>query len=137
MTHLLAFCGLNSREHDQLPEIWTHLQASKSWHDASTELTKWFSKSEAVGDIPVQFHKELVEDIKKLMFSPGTAPLAGNAHRGITPLAFVILSVWEESMLREDQEAFDGATSLTPAMMRVVRRKCPAIPTISTSLNDY
>ena len=44
------------------------------------------------------------------MFSLGAAPLAGNAHRGITPLAFVILSVGEESMLREDQEAFDGTT---------------------------
>ena len=53
--------------------------------------------------------------------------MTGNVHRGITPLVFVILSVGEESLLRDDQEAFDGATSLTPAMMRAAQRKCPAI----------
>ena len=127
MVHLLAFCGLSSRERGLLPAIWTSLQATKNWHDASVELTKWFSLYEDVGDIPVQFHKELVEDIRKLMFSLGPAPLAANAHRGITPLAFVLLSVDDENKLREDQDAYEGATSLTPAMMRAAKRRCPSV----------
>jgi len=40
------------------------------------------------------------------------------------------MSVAEETQLREDQEAFDGATSLTPGMLKAAKRKCPSIPTI-------
>ena len=76
----------------------------------------------------VQFHKELVDDIRKLMFLMGPLPLPDNAHRGITPLVFVLLTVGEEHKLREEQEAFDGAATLTPAMMRANKRKCPTIP---------
>ena len=128
MTHLLAFCGLTPGEKDLLPDIWTSLQDVKSWHDASTELTKWFAEESSLGEIPVQFHKELVEDIRKYMFSFGPAPLAATAHRGITPLAFTLLSVSEDNQLREDQDAYDGATSLTPAMLKAARRKCPSPP---------
>ena len=70
--------------------------------------------------MPVQFHKELVDDIRKLMFSLGSAPLADNSHRGMTPLAFALLTVGEKNQLRENQEAYDGATSLTPNMLKNV-----------------
>jgi len=96
LIHLLAFCGLSSREKDLLPQIWSHLQATKAWHDLSTEITKWFKQFELGGDIPVQFHEELVDDILKLMFSLGSAPLVDNSHRGMTPLVFVLLTVGEE-----------------------------------------
>ena len=79
-------------------------------------------------DVEVQFQKELVDDIRKLMFLLGSTPLAENAHRGITPLAFVLLSVEEENTLRLEQEAYDGATSHTPAMMRASKRGCPKPP---------
>lgn len=105
LVHLLAFCGLTSRDKDLLPEIWTHLQSTKSWHDAATELTKWFSNFAEAGDVPVQFHKELVDEIRKMMFFLGATPMADNSHRGITPLAFTLLTVGEENQLREDQEA--------------------------------
>ena len=36
--------------------------------------------------------------------------------------------VEEKNQLRLEQEAFDGATSLTPAMMRASTRKCPTPP---------
>ena len=129
VVHLLAFCGLSSMERDLLPEIWSNIQSTKGWFDAGIELTKWFKHHEAVGDVAIQYHKELVKDVRKLMFSLGLAPLADHVHMGVTPLAFVILTVGEENQLREDQEAFDGATSLTPAMMRASKRNCPSIPT--------
>ena len=40
MIHLLDFCRLSSRERDLLLEIWSHLQATKSWDNISTELIK-------------------------------------------------------------------------------------------------
>jgi len=39
------------------------------------------------------------------------------------------MTVADENQLREDQEARDGATSLTPAAVRAARRKCPSVPT--------
>jgi len=63
------------------------------------------------------------------MFPFCVSPLADNAHRGISPLAFVLMSVAEENQLREDQESYDGATSLTPGMVRAAKRKCLSIPT--------
>ena len=129
MTHLLAFCGLKEDETDLLPEIWIKIQTTKDWYTAGVELTKWFRSHQSEDDVEVQFHKELVDDIRKLQFSMGPLPLVDNAYRGITPLAFVLLTVGEEHKLREEQEAFDGATLLTPAMMRANKRKCPAIPT--------
>jgi len=50
-----------------------------------------------------QFHKILVDNIRKLMFSLGPAPLVDNAHREITMFAFVRMLVGEENQLREDQ----------------------------------
>ena len=47
--------------------------------------------------MPVQFHKELVDDIRKLMFSLGSALLADNAHRGMTLLVFALLTVGEDN----------------------------------------
>jgi len=73
LVHLMAFCGLSNRDKDLLPEIWTHLQSIKSWQDAATKLRKWFTSFESVGDAPVQFDKELVDDIRKLMFYLGGA----------------------------------------------------------------
>lgn len=63
------------------------------------------------------------------MFSLGRSPLADNAHRDISMLAFVLMSVAEKTQLREEQEWRDGATSLTPAAVKASRRKCPSIPT--------
>ena len=53
-------------------------------------------------NIPYQFHKELVEDLRKLIFSFGHAPLADNAHRGISPLTFGFMIVSEDNSLQED-----------------------------------
>lgn len=44
-------------------------------------------------DVEVQVHKELMDDIRKLMLSLGSTPLAENSHRGISPLVFVLLTV--------------------------------------------
>jgi len=79
-------------------------------------------------DVCVQLHKELVGDIRKLMFSLESTPLAANTRRGGTTLAFVLLMVEEEIQLRVDQEAFDGDTSLTPERTRAAKRKCLHIP---------
>jgi len=79
--------------------------------------------------MPFHFRKELVDHIRKLMFSLGPAPLADNENRGITMLDFDLMSVGEEDQLREDQEAFYGVASPTPVMMRASRRKCLEIPT--------
>ena len=134
--HLLAFCGLDSATRHELPKIWTTLQGARAWHDAASELNKWFRVHEGDDneDSPYQFHKELVEDLRKLMFSLGPAPLADNAHRGISPLAFGLMTVAEENALREDQEARDGATALTPAAVRAAKRKCPSIPQLLQDL---
>ena len=74
-----------------------------------------------------QFHKELVDDIRKMIFSLGSTPLVDNAHCGISPLAFGSILVAEENQLREDQEARDSTTSLTPAAVRASKQKCPSI----------
>ena len=102
MVHLLAFCGLDASTRDELPAIWVKLQTTKDWFSASTELVKWFSLHTDPWDIGYQFHKELVDDIRKLQFSLGQSPLADNAHRGISILAFVLMSVAEETQLREE-----------------------------------
>lgn len=62
------------------------------------------------------------------MFSFGPAPLAANAHRGITPLVFVFLSVSVENQLRDDHDAYNGAILLTPAMMKAAQRKYSGSP---------
>ena len=46
--------------------------------------------------------------------------MVDNAHRRITTLLFALLTVGEENQLREDQEAYDGATSLTPNMLKML-----------------
>ena len=104
------------------------LDATNTWFDTGVELSKWFRSKQTDDDIDVQFHKELVDDMRKLMFLHDKSPLAANEHRGITAFAFLLLKVREENQLRADQEAFDGTTSLTPAMMRAAKRKCPPIP---------
>ena len=40
LLHLLAFCGLDLAERDQLPTIWTTFQTTKDWFLAGVELTK-------------------------------------------------------------------------------------------------
>ena len=70
-----------------------------------------------------------MDDIRKLMFSFGASPLADNTHRGISPLSFVLMLATEENQVREDQEAYNGTTSLIPGMTRAAKRKCPSIPT--------
>jgi len=54
--------------------------------------------------------------------------LADNSHKGISPLAFTLLTIGEENQLREDQEAYDSTASLTPTMFKNAQRKSPAIP---------
>ena len=125
----MSYCGLDSTTKDQLPEIWTLLQSTKDWFDASTEFVKWFRIHQSPCDIEFTFHKELVDDLRKLMFSFGPAPLADNAHRGVTILSFVLMSVAEENDLREEQEYRDEATHITPNAVKASRRKCPPIPT--------
>ena len=61
------------------------------------ELTKWLWLHQNLGDIPFQFHKELVDDIQKLMLSLGPSPLKDNAHRGIKILTIVLMYVEEEN----------------------------------------
>ena len=68
-----------------LPDIWKNIQTTKSWYATGVKLTKWFAEKFLDEDVDVQFHKELVDDIRKLMFSLGSMPLAANAHRGIAP----------------------------------------------------
>jgi len=63
------------------------------------------------------------------MFSLGHAPLADNAHRVISPQDFGVMTVAEENILREDQEARGGATYLTPAAIRSAKCKFLSIPT--------
>jgi len=48
-------------------------------------------------EILYQFHKELVDDIKKTAFSLGAAPIADNNHRGIYMLVFELISVAEDN----------------------------------------
>jgi len=69
-----------------------------------------------------------MEDTRKLMFSLGGAQMADNSHRGISPLAFALLTFGEVNQLREDQEVYDGATSLTPTMFKNAQWKCFTIP---------
>lgn len=70
----------------------------------------------------------MVENLRKLIFSLGMFPLTKNTHRGIFHFAFGAMSVGEENALREDQEARDGATSLTLAIVRAKKRKYPLTP---------
>lgn len=91
-------------------------------------MTKWFWLHQNIGDIPFQFHKELVDDIRKLMFSLRPSLLEDNAHRGIIIFVFVLTSVTEENQIREDQEARNGATAITPFGVKAFKRKCPPIP---------
>jgi len=130
LVHLMSFCGLQSSEKVLLPGIWTKIQNTKDWYGASAELNKWFWVHQTAGLMPFQFHNELVDDIRKLIFSLGSAPLVDNAHRGISLLGFGSMTVAEENQLREDQEYRDGATSLTPANIRAAKRKCPSIPVL-------
>lgn len=62
-------------------------------------------------------------------------PLADNAHRRISILAFGSMSVAEENQLREDQEARDGATALMLATVCASKRNCLSIPTGFDDLN--
>jgi len=48
-------------------------------------------------------------------------------HTGVSPLAFVLMSVADENEFREDQEAYNRAKSLTPGMTRASKRKYPSI----------
>ena len=97
MLHLMVFCGLKLSEEDQLPKIWTNIQTTKDWFSASTELNTWFWVYDTDGDKDFQFHKKLVDDLRKLIFSLGHTPLVDNAHRGISILAFGTMSVQKEN----------------------------------------
>ena len=66
------------------------------------ELTKWFKKEKDDYDVGVVFHKYLVEDIANLYFSYGETPTADTANRGITPLAFFMMSIAEEQQLKKN-----------------------------------
>ena len=99
-------------------------------------MKKWFRLHDNDGDKDYQFHKELVDDIRKIFFLLGSNPLADNALRGILPLEFGSMPVAEKNQLREDQEARDGANSLTPAVVRASKWKFPSIPTIFPELNN-
>jgi len=57
LVHLMAFCSLDATKQDLLPEIWTNIQCTKGWYDASIELIKWFNAHQTKDDYPVQFHK--------------------------------------------------------------------------------
>lgn len=94
-----------------------------------TELNKLFRVHQTPSEIPFQFHKDLVDDIRRLMCSLGPSPLDGNAHCGISPLSFGLMSMVEVNQLRKDQEARNGATSITPGVVRVSKRKYPTIST--------
>ena len=104
------------------------MQSCKDWAEAATELTKWFRRNASEDDIPPSFHKELAEDIFKLRFSVSSSPIPDAAHRGITPLAFALLSVQEENLLRDNQDAYDLATTITPENAKAAKRKCPKLP---------
>ena len=106
----MAFCGLESINRDKLPKNWSNLQTAIDWYDTGMELTKWFWLYQTLGDVPFQYHKGLVDDVRKLTLSIGPSPLEDNAHRRITILAFV-MPVTEENQLRDDQEVDNGATN--------------------------
>ena len=69
----------------------------------------------------------MVEDIFKLHLSLGPAPLSNNAQCGITPLAFSLLTVQEENVMREDQDAYDMDTTITSSTVKADKRKCLSI----------
>ena len=75
-----------------------------------------------------------MEDIQNLRFSLGRDPDKNTAHRGITSLAFTLLMVQEENRMWDDQAFMDGASNVTPQMLRTAQQRCPARP---TSLNPY
>jgi len=52
---------------------------------------------DTTGDMDFQFHKELIDYIRKMNFSLGSTPLAEQAHKGISPLAFGAMSVAKEN----------------------------------------
>lgn len=62
------------------------------------------------------------------MFSLGMAPIVDNARWVISILTFGLMLVAEENQFRENQEARDGATSLTPVAVRASKRKFPTVP---------
>ena len=109
---MLGLCGLKINERHILPEIWKTLQETKDWADQMVERTKWFNKGKDDDDIDVVLNKGLVEDIEKIHFSYGETPTADTAYQGITPLAFLLMSIAEEQQLRENEEVYESAKKL-------------------------
>ena len=66
-------------------------------------------------------------DIVKLWLSFGSSPLVDQYHRGINILALTLIYVAEENQLRHDQDAYNQATSVTPALVKTSKQKCPPI----------
>ena len=118
LLHIMLFGGLDSTKGNLLPNIWKNCKRPKVGMMQARKLSKWFRNHQSFVNISYQLHKELVEDIRKLMFTIGAAPLADNVYRGITSLTFTLMLVADEHTLQEDRETFNGATSMTPAAVR-------------------
>lgn len=134
MVHLMAFCGLDPTEKHLLPPIWTELQKVKGWKAQATKLVNIFTPIYGEDDIPIFFHKELVEDIVTLAFARGPAPIPRTAHGGISPLAFSLLTVDEQAQLRMDQNAREESSSTTQDEIKAGMRRCPVPPQIFEEL---
>ena len=66
-------------------------------------------------------------DIMKLWLSFGSSPLVDQYHRGINILALTLIYVAEENQLRDDQDVYNKATAVTPALVKMLKQKCPPI----------
>ena len=64
-------------------------------------------------------------DIVKPWLSFGSSPLINQCHRGINILALTLIYVAEENQLRDDQDVYNKATSVTPALIKKPKQKFP------------
>ena len=73
-------------------------------------------------------------DIMKPWLSFGSSPLFDQFHRGINILALTLIYVAEENQLRDDQDVYNKATAVTPALVKMLKQECPPI---SKTFNQF
>jgi hypothetical protein len=128
---ILAACGLNPDQWDQVPPIYDKItKDGRTKAAVRAAMEAEYRETTLSPEIPssVFLSTQLVSDVKDVNFGWQQNQAYASCHRGVSPFAVPHTSIESHSALRDLEEDAERATTTTLADVRAARTGPPACP---------
>jgi hypothetical protein len=128
---ILAACGLNPTQWDEVPPIYDKIcKDGRTKSAVRATMEQEYRETQLSPEIPssVFLSTQLVSDVKDVNFGWQANQAYASCHRGISPFAVPHTSIESHAALRDLEEDAELATTTTLADVRASRTGPPACP---------